>query len=168
MAVTLVVIRHAKSDWSVPAADRDRPLATRGRKQAPATGRWVSANCPDLDLAVVSAAARTRQTWTLVAEELGDDVDLRESEDAYTFDGRDLVEVVRHLPTSAHCVALVSHNPAVEELVEALTEEWVPMPTSALAVVELEEWSSAGEEPGRLLAAGRPADDQWFVRAATL
>ena len=42
------------------------------------------------------------------------------------------------------------------------------MPTSALAVVELEEWSSAGEEPGRLLAAGRPADDQWFVRAATL
>ena len=27
MAHTLVVIRHAKSDWDVDAADRDRPLA---------------------------------------------------------------------------------------------------------------------------------------------
>lgn len=165
MAVTLVVIRHAKSDWSVPTADRDRPLAGRGRKQAPATGRWVEENCPALDLAVVSVAARTRQTWALIAEQLGVDVDVRESEDAYTFDGKDLLELVRRLPTSAHTVALVSHNPAVEELVEALSEEWVPMPTSAMAVLELEDWASAGEESARLLAAGRPADDQWFVRA---
>lgn len=165
MAVTLVVIRHAKSDWSVPAADRDRPLAGRGRKQAPATGRWIETNCPAIDLAVVSVAARTRQTWTLIAAELGDDVDVRESEDAYTFDGQDLVELIRHLPTSANAVALVSHNPAVEELVEALSEEWVPMPTSALAVLELDDWTSAGAGSARLIAAGRPADDQWHVTA---
>lgn len=164
MAVTLVVIRHAKSDWSVPASDRDRPLAGRGRRQAPATGRWIEKHCPPLDLAVVSTAARTRQTWALVAAELSDDVDMRESEDAYTFDGRDLVELVRHLPTSAHAVSLVSHNPAVEELVEALSEEWAPMPTSALAVLELEGWASAGDGSARLLAAGRPADDRWHTQ----
>jgi phosphohistidine phosphatase len=165
MAVTLVVVRHAKSDWSAPVSDRDRPLAGRGRKQAPATGRWIGQHCPPLDLAVVSVAARTRQTWALVAAELDDDVDVRESEDAYTFDGRDLVELVRHLPTSVHAVALVSHNPAVEELVEALSEEWVPMPTSALAVIELEDWAVAGEETARLVAAGRPADDRWHTRS---
>lgn len=148
----------------MPTADRDRPLAGRGQKQAPVTGRWLEANCPAIDLAVVSVAARTRQTWTLISHELGDDVDVRESEDAYTFDGKDLLEVVRHLPTSTHTVALVSHNPAVEELVEALSEEWVPMPTSALAVLELDEWAGAGEVTARLVAAGRPADDQWFVR----
>ena len=164
MAVTLVVIRHAKSDWDVAAADRDRPLARRGRTQAPATGRWIEAHCPPIDLAVVSVAARTRQTWALVAEQLGGDVDVRESEDAYTFDGQDLLDLVRQLPTSTHTVALVSHNPAIEELIEALAEEWVPMPTSALAVLELEDWSSAGAEPARLVAAGRPADDEWSVR----
>jgi len=164
MTVTLVVIRHAKSDWSVPASDRDRPLSGRGRRQAPATGRWIERHCPPIDLAVVSVAARTRQTWTLVAQELDDDVDVRESEDAYTFDGRDLLELVRHLPTSVHVVALVSHNPAVEELVEALSEEWVSLPTSALAVLELDEWANAGKGPARLVAAGRPADDSWHVR----
>lgn len=163
MAVTLVVIRHAKSDWSVPAADRDRPLNKRGRRQAPATGRWLAENGPALDLAVVSVAARTRHTWELVAEELAADVDVRESEDAYTFDGRDLLEVVRHLPTSTQAVALVSHNPAVEELIETLSEEWVPMPTSALAVVELEDWAGAGDGTATVLAAGRPADDSWQV-----
>lgn len=166
MAVTLVVIRHAKSDWEVAAVDRERPLARRGQKQAPETGRWLAAHAPALDLAVVSAAARTRQTWALIAEELDDDVDVRDSEDAYTFDGGDLLDLVRQLPTSAGAVALVSHNPAVEELVEALCEEWVPMPTSALAVVELEDWGSAGDGTARLLAAGRPADDQWSVRPA--
>ena len=37
---------------------------------------------------------------------------------------------------------------------------------TALAVVELEDWGSAGDGTARLLAAGRPADDQWSVRPA--
>lgn len=163
MAVTLVVIRHAKSDWSSPITDRHRPLAKRGRKQAPGTGRWVDQNVGRLDLAVVSVAARTQQTWELVAAELGHEVDTRLSEEAYTFDGRQLLDVVAELPAQAGTVALVSHNPAVEELVEMLTGEWVPMPTSALAVVELADWAVAGAEQGRLVAAGRPADDRWYA-----
>ena len=60
MAHTLVVIRHAKSDWDVDAADRDRPLAKRGRRQAPYAGRWIAEQGIVLDLAVVSPAARAR------------------------------------------------------------------------------------------------------------
>ena len=41
MTHTLVVIRHAKSDWDVDAPDKERPLAKRGRRQAPAAGRWL-------------------------------------------------------------------------------------------------------------------------------
>jgi len=36
----LILLRHAKSDWpDVP--DRDRPLAKRGRRDAPRIGRWL-------------------------------------------------------------------------------------------------------------------------------
>ena len=36
----LILLRHAKSDWpDVP--DRDRPLAKRGRRDAPNIGRWL-------------------------------------------------------------------------------------------------------------------------------
>ena len=161
MAVTLVAIRHAKSDWSTPITDRDRPLGRRGRKQAPASGRWIERNVGPLDLAVVSVAARAEQTWALVAAELSDQVETRLSEAAYTFDGAGLLEIVAALPSDARTVALVSHNPAVEDLVEMLTGEWVPMPTSAVAVVELSAWAVAGAEQGRLAAAGRPADNRW-------
>ena len=124
----------------------------------------MAVHCPPVDLAIVSAATRTRQTWALVAEELTDETDVRESESSYTFDGRDLLERIRAIPTTVDTAALVGHNPAVEELVETLTGEWVPMPTSAVAVIELDGWADAGEEEGRLVAAGRPADDAWHVR----
>ena len=69
-ARTLVLIRHAKSDWDVPVPDRQRPLNARGARQAPATGKWLSDNGIQPDLALVSPAARARRTWQLVAEEL--------------------------------------------------------------------------------------------------
>lgn len=163
MAVRLVVIRHAKSDWSTPTKDRHRPLAKRGRKQAPYTGRWIAKNVPPLDLAVVSVAARAHQTWKAVAKELDQVVTTKVVEETYTFEGRDLLDLVADLPSDARTVALVSHNPAIEELIETLTGEWVPMPTSAVAVVKLKDWPEAGLTRGRLLAAGRPADDRWYA-----
>ncbi|MDQ3405468.1 MAG: histidine phosphatase family protein, partial [Actinomycetota bacterium] len=66
----LVVLRHAKSAWPEGVPDYRRPLADRGRRDAPAVGRWLAANVPDLDLALISPATRTRQTWELVSAEL--------------------------------------------------------------------------------------------------
>ena len=67
---TLVLLRHAKSDWSGPEADIDRPLSSRGRRQAPDAGSWLAANIGPIGLAVVSPASRARSTWELVAGEL--------------------------------------------------------------------------------------------------
>ena len=155
---TLVVVRHAKSDWEVRTDDRHRPLAARGRRQAPMCGRWIRDNVGAIDLAVVSVAARASQTWQLLAAELDSAVPVQASEPAYTFDGDDLVDLVRGLPEGAATVALVSHNPAVEELVEALTGDPVPMPTSAIAVIDLPAWTAAGDGQATLRYAGRPAD----------
>lgn len=157
----LVVVRHAKSDWSVAASDRERPLAPRGRRQAPAIGDWLAAAGIVPSLAVVLPAARARQTWELVAPaviDAGGQTRVEVTEAAYTFSGSDLLALVRGLPAAEPVVALVSHNPAVEELVEELTERWVALPTSALAVVELPCWTAAGREPGRIRYAGRPFD----------
>lgn len=155
MAHVLVVVRHAKSDWHVPVGDRERPLAPRGRRQAPATGRWLAEHLALADLAVVSVATRARQTWQLVAAELPEAPPVQVAEAAYTFAGDDLLELVRQLPDDAGTVVVVGHNPAVEEAVESLTGRSVRLPTAALAVVDLPTWSST---TGRLRAVGRPAD----------
>ncbi|TIW68267.1 MAG: histidine phosphatase family protein, partial [Mesorhizobium sp.] len=67
----LLVLRHAKSSWDdAKLADFDRPLSSRGLKTAPLMGRELSRRGWLPDLALVSAALRTRDTWRLVAAEL--------------------------------------------------------------------------------------------------
>lgn len=152
---TLVLMRHGKSDWSVNAPDQDRPLTDRGRRQAAEAGRWIDDHCPTLDLAVVSPATRAARAWELAAAELSDPPPVRVEEGAYTFDGLELLAVVRGLKKKHRTVVLVGHNPAIEEMLELLTGTSVEMKTSALAVLELKDWRS----PGRIVTHGRPPVD---------
>jgi len=154
---TLVLIRHAKSDWDVPVPDRQRPLNARGARQAPATGKWLSDNGIQPDLTLVSPAVRARRTWELVAAELPTQPRVEVSETAYTFDGDDLLRVVRSAP-EVTTLAIVGHNPAMEELIEALAGLSVPMPTSALAVLDGPLWG-APLGSWTIRYAGRPADE---------
>lgn len=158
---TLVVLRHAKSDWSVPAADHDRPLAARGRRQAAEAGRWLAAHLPPIDTAVVSTAARAARTWEIVAAELAEEGVVAPVAQAdgriYTFDPGPLVVRVRALPAATTTVALVGHNPAVEGLVERLTGQPLVMKTSAIAVCRWSgRWADAGSVPTQVVAHGRP------------
>jgi phosphohistidine phosphatase len=154
---TLILLRHAKSDWSGQEGDHDRPLAKRGRRQAPEAGRWLAANVDSIDLAVVSTANRARSTWDLASHELGQPPETRLEDDAYAASADDLLNTVRGLDEALHTVVLVGHNPGIEELAEALTARRVPMPTSALAVIGFNStWGRAGRACGFLRAAGRP------------
>jgi phosphohistidine phosphatase len=155
----LVVIRHAKSDWSTDADDRARPIGSRGRKQAPAIGDFLRENDLVPDRVFVSSAKRARQTWSLIAEALGKKAPKATvTDDAYTFDGVDLVRLLKDTPGSVQTVAIVSHNPAVEELVDILSDRWVKMPTSSLVVLRVPKWKHLVPGDGEIAFAGRPAD----------
>lgn len=159
-ARTLVVLRHAKSDWSAQTADRDRPLNGRGRRQAPEAGHWLAGHLPPLDLALVSPAARAQETWRL-AVEAGARAELVRTEDAvYTFDGDDLLQLVQGLSPDVRRAVLVGHNPALADLVWRLSGYGVEMSTASLAVLEWSgEWGEAGATTARLRAHGRPATE---------
>jgi phosphohistidine phosphatase len=154
---TLILLRHGKSDWSGGEPDHLRPLAHRGRRQVPVAGRWLADNVGAIDLAVVSPAERTRETWRLAAAELTFPPPVREDERVYGGSARSLLDVVRELSGELATVVLVGHNPGLEDLVASLTGRDVPMPTSALAVIDLPaSWSAAGEGSAELRAQGRP------------
>ena len=160
MERTLVVLRHAKSDWDAGVGDRERPLAKRGRRQAPETGRWLAEQGLAPDLALVSPAVRARQTWELERAELtaagmaGGQT--RVADAAYTFDGEALADLVRATRDAVRVLAIVSHNPACEDLVERATGELVTLPTSAVAVISLNEWTDVTSGQADLRYAGRP------------
>lgn len=155
--LTLILFRHAKSDWSTGEADFDRPLNPRGHRQAPEAGRWLADNIDAIDLAVVSPANRARKTWELASAELSRAPQTRFDDRVYGASVTGLLDVVRELPTDASTVVLVGHNPGFEDLASFLTNASVSMPTSAIAVLESDApWASASESWAALRTDGRP------------
>lgn len=137
----LVLVRHAKSDWPDGVPDVGRALADRGRRDAPALGRWLRDEVPPLDLVLCSAAVRARQTWELAAAELDPAPRLIVTERLYGASAGDLLAVVYDLPDEAACAALVGHNPGLEDLAGLLSgTEVVSLKTAAVAVLR---WSGA-------------------------
>ena len=59
---TLLLLRHAKSDYPTGVADHDRPLAPRGEREAALAGDWLRAHAPAVDAVLCSTATRTRET----------------------------------------------------------------------------------------------------------
>ncbi len=59
---TLLLLRHAKSDYPSGVGDHDRPLAPRGIREAALAGDWIRATVGDVDAVLCSTATRTRQT----------------------------------------------------------------------------------------------------------
>lgn len=140
----LVIMRHAKSAWPEGVADIKRPLAERGRRDAPAAGRWLRER-KTLDLVVCSPALRTRQTWELVASELETVPEVQYVQRLYGTSAETYAEVVRELPDDARTVLLVGHNPNVEDLAALLTGSPVRYKTATIAVlIGSSPWADAG------------------------
>jgi phosphohistidine phosphatase len=143
----LILLRHSKSQWPEGVPDPQRPLAPRGRRDAPVAGKWLSGHAPDIDLVLHSPAERARQTWILAAAEWGGTARVRESTDLYDASAEDLLAVVRLLPDTAHTVLFVGHNPGLEDLVALLTGVTGRLRTSGIAVLTGSgRWSDV--EPG--------------------
>jgi phosphohistidine phosphatase len=149
----LIVLRHAKSAWPPDADDQERPLAGRGRRDAPAAGRWLYDTGCVPDLVVCSTARRTRETWDLVAPELGGAAPPVVFEPRlYDVSAAALLDVVRETPEERRTLLLVGHQPGLQELVlslagnadgDALVAARTKFPTSAIAVLVLPTaWAS--------------------------
>ena len=164
----LVLLRHAKSDWPDGVPDRDRPLGQRGRQEAPVAGRWLAGAGVLPDLAVVSAARRTQQTWNLVSGQLPVDVPTQISDNYYGASADEALQIVRALPSDVSTVVMVGHNPTTERLASMLDDGsgvnadrermTAKFPTSALAVLHLqvESWADLAPGTARLLMFAVP------------
>ena len=154
---TLVLMRHAKSDWSGDEPDLERPLAARGKRQAKEAGRWLDEHLPDLDFVVTSPAKRARSTWKMAGGECRHRPVVDTDERIYTLEDGDLLAVLREIDDDISSALLVGHNPGLDELVARLTGERVDMVTSALAVLRFSgRWRDLGKGAAQLEAFGRP------------
>lgn len=166
----LTLLRHAKSAWDDDSLeDFDRPLAPRGRKAAARIGRHLRDAGTVPDLALVSAAARARETWERVASALGAAPETRILRSLYLAGPSRMIAIVNRQPASAAHLLLCGHNPGMEHLAEQLAGRApeslraamaAKFPTGALATLSFEgdDWAAVAPGRGRLEAFVVPRD----------
>jgi phosphohistidine phosphatase len=158
----LLLLRHAKSDWTRPGArDHERTLASRGREAAPRIGAYMVRHGLNPDLVLCSTATRARETWDLIAKAFVQKAPAVFDERLYEASAGALLEVVKETKGSVHALLLTGHNPGMHDLAQRLiasgdtdarqrlTEKF---PTGALAVIDfaVDDWRKLHPRSGRL------------------
>jgi len=141
---TLYVLRHAKSDWNdASLTDFERPLNERGVHAAQKMGAFMQQCGIAPDLIISSPARRARETAQIIKDAAGISAEIRFEPRIYEAGIGDLTEIVSQVENDCQKLLIVGHNPGFEQLVEILSGELQPMPTAALAEIELpiESWS---------------------------
>lgn len=164
MTRKLILIRHAKSDWSQDQEDHKRPLNPRGRRQAPLIGSWLAGLGHIPAEVLCSDATRTGETWDLMAGGLGQRPPVTFHRELYLAPAITMLNVLRG--ATADVVAMVGHNPGIADFAHGLVDKapdhprFADYPTGAVTVIEFDhiDWGQTQEATGTPVAFSIPAD----------
>jgi phosphohistidine phosphatase len=137
----LTLIRHAKSSWKNSGlADVDRPLNSRGKRDAPRMGAYLARQGIQPDIILASPARRARKTAKLLAGEIPGAAGRILADPAlYEAGAAVILERVRALDESWQHVMLIGHNPGLTDFANLLTAIGIDnLPTCAVLVADLD------------------------------
>ncbi|WP_010588187.1 SixA phosphatase family protein [Schlesneria paludicola] len=136
---TLLLLRHAKSNWDDPNLDdHDRPLNERGRKAAKRMGRLIHHEQLPVDLLICSTAIRAQETAERVLKQVTNKPTRIDRADLYLAPPAQIAAILAAIDDQFQCPLLIGHNPGFEEFLAALTQTELHFPTAALAQIEFE------------------------------
>jgi len=127
----LMLMRHAKSDWSSHTADIDRPLNARGIKDASRMGSYLNERNLVPDRIVVSPAQRTQETAELLTRDMSvPEKDIVVDKELYLADRDALLEMIELYAIENHRLLILAHNPGMDDLVSYLANTPPPLSDS--------------------------------------
>lgn len=138
MTYQLLLMRHAKSDHGDHSlSDHDRPLSSRGQRDAPRMAEWMLQEGLVPSLILCSTALRTRETATLMMEAWsGTQTDLVQCESLYLSSPETMLWTLASEHRGIDRVMVLAHNPGISMLSSVLSKTNLSMPTSALAAFD--------------------------------
>jgi phosphohistidine phosphatase len=157
---TLLLLRHAKSDYPDGVVDHERPLAPRGIREAGLAGDWIRANVDPVQAVLCSSATRTRQTLART----GIDADVRYEDALYDTSPGTVIGLVNGVSDDVRTLLVVGHEPTMSMLALGLADpddsdeevaQRISMkyPTSSIAVLQTAQpWSALELQSARLVA----------------
>jgi phosphohistidine phosphatase len=130
---TLLIVRHAKSDWEAGAPDHERPLNARGRREAPELGRRLAAGGLRPDRVICSDAVRALETWGLAAAAWPGRPELVADSRLYDASRSEVLAVITETPDDVATLACVGHEPISSALAALLAGSSEPKVAEELA-----------------------------------
>jgi phosphohistidine phosphatase len=165
MTLTLILIRHAKSDWDDPGLpDHDRPLNPRGQAAAPRIGAYLAARDLVPRAVLCSTARRTQETWQGIASRMLDAPAPILTRAIYEAMPVDILNAIGTAEASP--LAVIGHNPGIGSLAWSLSatppghDKFSLYPTGATTVLSFDatHWAEIGPGQGRVIAFTTPRD----------
>ena len=157
---SLALVRHAKSDYPVGVPDHDRPLADRGRRDAPHVGVAIREIFGAPDLVLVSTAVRAQQTWELARNAWTSDLSVRIEPRIYEASSDELLELIREGSPAISTLVVVGHVPGVSDLATelgcripsvALDAMTTKFPTCGVALLDVDgDWTDCSKDTSTL------------------
>lgn len=163
MTKHLFVIRHAKSDWSFDVNDFDRPLNSRGFKNAPMMAMRLAEYAIRPEKLISSPAKRAITTAQIFAEHLRVPInDIQTDTRVYEALPNTLLQIINELDNDYGSVALFGHNPGLTLLVNYLADEHIyNLPTCGIVHIRfdnLTDWAAVSGGTGANAWFAIPSD----------
>lgn len=156
----LILLRHGDAERDSESGDDfDRPLSDRGRKESARMGETLAEMGLIPDLALASAALRTRETWSALSASFPD-AQAEFEDELYLAEPERIRQAVVEARGRCRTLMVVGHNPGLQDLALALLIEGAG-PSSSIERVR-SGFPTGAAAVFLIDANGRPSDDGVF------
>ena len=138
---TLILIRHAKSDWPENTDDFDRPLAENGVHDAEKMASFLKEKNIKIDKFFCSPALRTLTTCEIFNKEYK--IEIETIQKLYNASETNFENITLGLDDQLNNVAMFSHNNGISNFANSMSDDMFMFPTCGVAGFEIDcdSWS---------------------------
>jgi phosphohistidine phosphatase len=143
---SLLLVRHAKSSWDNPDLnDHDRPLNSRGERDAPFMAKIIRKLKIEPEQILSSPAKRTLVTAQIFSKEFKYPVSkIIQDDDIYLANSNQLLKKIRKTDDKIKTLMVVGHNPGITSLSNYLSGKFIDnIPTSGVVILKskIKSWN---------------------------
>lgn len=157
---TLLLVRHAKSDWPEDTEDFDRPLAESGIRDAQRMAAHVHETGIKVDRLISSPALRALSTCKIFNQQF--QTDMETNRKLYNANEGNFLSVIYELADDTKSVAMFSHNNGISNFANTLCDTIFAFPTCGVAVwqIDCDAWADFEGANKKLLFYVEPKNIQ--------
>ena len=145
----LIILRHAKSSWDYPElSDYERPLNSRGNKDAEMMSLKLSERLDHIDSTILSSSKRTELTYEYFKNKINFKSEFF-TDELYHASSKKIISIIKDTNSDINSLMVLGHNPGLTETVNFLTNHFLyNLPTQGIIIIKfnINSWNKISEK----------------------